>query len=100
VFDHLPQLKGELRDHASAAIRKAAFDIEAGAKVRAPYRTGFLRNSIQATMTGVLSAVVAVGAHYGIYLEYGTYKMAPRPYLTPAVEAVRPGLVAAMKQLF
>jgi HK97 gp10 family phage protein len=37
-----------------------------------------------------LEAIVAVGAHYGIYVELGTDRMGAQPYLLPAVEAVRP----------
>lgn len=35
-------------------------------------------------------AIVAVGVEYGIDVERGTVRQAPQPYLTPAVEEVRP----------
>lgn len=44
-------------------------------------------------------AVVAVGAVYGIFLEYGTSKMAAQPYMTPAIEVVRPGFTYALEQV-
>lgn len=43
-----------------------------------------------------LTAYVAVGASYGIYVEMGTTRMPARPYFYPAVEAVRPGFEAAL----
>lgn len=43
-----------------------------------------------------LTAYVAVGASYGIFLEFGTHRHAAKPYFYPAVEAVRPGLEAAL----
>jgi cell pole-organizing protein PopZ len=50
--------------------------------------TGLLVNSIStAPSLPNLSAEVRVAAEYGLALETGTRKMAPRPYLTPAVEA-------------
>lgn len=38
---------------------------------------------------GRFQAVVAAAASYGMYVEYGTVRMAARPYLTPAAEDVR-----------
>jgi len=35
-------------------------------------------------------AIIAVGADYGLYQEMGTVHQPARPYLTPAVEKVRP----------
>lgn len=77
-------------------VRKAALDIEAHAKGAAPVDTGHLKSSIQAQMTGELTAEVAVGAEYGAYVELGTVRAAPRPYLGPAVEAVSDGFAAAV----
>ena len=42
-----------------------------------------------------LTAYIAVGANYGIYVEYGTRHMAAQPYLTPAVEAGQSALESA-----
>ena len=36
---------------------------------------------------------------YGIYLEGGTSRMPPQPYLFPALDAVTPGFLAAMEQV-
>lgn len=49
---------------------------------------GLLAGSIQWRATGDLSREVVVGAEYGAVLEYGNVKgtLAPRPYLTPAIE--------------
>lgn len=84
---------------AGQAVRKAATDIEAGAKAIAPVDTGNLRNSIGTSMHGPLSAEVGPTAHYGIYVEFGTYKMAAQPYMGPAADRVEPSFVAAMEQL-
>lgn len=51
--------------------------------------TGRLVNSIEFDKLGMLSA--AVGSHlvYALHLEYGTRKMAARPFFRPAVEKMR-----------
>jgi HK97 gp10 family phage protein len=146
TYDRIDELRGALRREASAAVRKAAYDIEAAAKQAAPVDTGFLRNSIY-TVTSQgsryggaqaraenrrsekyagtrrsrrlgkrvsvggrmlpevdgpasdLDAIVAVGAGYGAYVELGTSRMAGRPFLGPAAEAVRPAFEAAMRRL-
>jgi HK97 gp10 family phage protein len=51
--------------------------------------TGALLASIRVEQTGPLEATAMVGTPYAAYLEYGTVKMAPRPYATPAIESIR-----------
>lgn len=123
-FNHFPDIARALPTVASKIVRKAALDIEAQAKSRAPVDTGFLRSSIY-TVTADSSdygragksgngtmlpeiphppanppeADVAVGAAYGVYVEYGTSKAPAQPYLAPAVDAVRPGWEAAWRAL-
>ena len=46
---------------------------------------------------GRIERFVADGVHYGIYGELGTCKMAAWPFMSPAVEGVRPGWDAAFK---
>ena len=99
-FNRLPQITAALRPKASQIVRKTAADVEARAKSIVPVDTGNLKNSIQTEMESDLTAVVGTNVEYAPYVEYGTYKMAARPYLGPAAEAVRPGFEAAMKALF
>lgn len=94
---------------ASRAIRKAALDVEAHAKTSAQrlfrpppegVATGATANSIGVDMTGPLTAVVGPTTHYSVYLEFGTRRMpTPRPFMGPALDAVEPGLVAAIEQI-
>jgi len=96
-FNHVPQLSGNLRKLAAEAVESAALQTEALAKAAAPVDTGFLRSSIQAEKgDSDLTWEVGVTAEYGIFLEYGTVHMAARPYLTPAVEMVRPQFLREM----
>lgn len=95
----LQELQNGIPQRAQQLIDKSAFDIERGAKERAPVLTGFLKNSI-AVETGKLKDIVRVGAEYGIYQELGTRKMRAHPFLVPALEQVKPKFLAAWKQLF
>lgn len=88
AFDEIPPRVGA---KLSQAIRKTARDIEASAKRRAPVDTGNLRNSISSTIQGtgnskVMSAEIGPTAEYGIYVELGTSRMGPQPYMQPALE--------------
>lgn len=51
--------------------------------------TGRLVNSIVFDRDGPLTVTVGSNLVYALYLEYGTRKMAARPYFRPAVDAVR-----------
>ena len=88
---------------ASQILRKAALDVEAEAKRLAPVDTGNLRASIGVDLgddgrSGTASATIGPTASYGIYLEHGTRRMAPRPYMGPALDKVAPGFEAAIGQ--
>lgn len=45
------------------------------------------------------TAYVAVGAEYGIYLEFGTRYMPAHPYFYPAVEHARAGFESALSRI-
>ena len=71
------------QSHASRA--------EGAMKSRAPWndRTGNARQGLfgqaEASPTGV-TITLGHTMHYGVYLELGTYKMAPRPIVVPVTE--------------
>ena len=48
--------------------------------------TGTLKNAINAQPTGPMAWEVNDGTDYGVHLEYGTVKMAARPWMLPAFE--------------
>lgn len=48
--------------------------------------TGTLLNSIRQMKTGRLGRVIVDGVLYGYYLEFGTVKMAARPFFTPTAQ--------------
>lgn len=116
-FNHFDQIAEQFHTAMSQVVKKTAFDLQANAQTLAPVDTGNLRSSIYTKTSdgdqypgggsaapidnqvpGVddMTAYVAVGAQYGIYLEMGTTRMPAHPYLAPAAEAVRPAFEAAM----
>jgi HK97 gp10 family phage protein len=50
-------------------------------------------------MLDSLHGLVEVTAEYAKFLEYGTVRMAARPYFWPAVQEHRDAFVMAMKQV-
>jgi HK97 gp10 family phage protein len=95
-FNRLPGMGPAVRKACSDVVRKATFDVEADAKVRAPVDTGFHRSAIQGKMIGPLTGEIVAGAEYSLFLEWGTSKMAAQPALTPAIEAIRQPFIQAI----
>jgi HK97 gp10 family phage protein len=93
----IPAVTAAVLAKAALVVTKAAMDIEAHAKDRAPVDTGFLKNSIAAKKVGALSWEVEVHASYGVFQEMGTRFQPARPYFIPAIELVRPSYLAAMR---
>lgn len=48
--------------------------------------TGALRASIHTEQAGAATFLVADGVEYGAHLEFGTRKMAARPFMQPAID--------------
>ena len=89
-----------LTRRASQVVRKAALDTMADAKMLAPVDTGNLRGSITTdARTGDLVAVVEATADYSAYVEFGTRRMRPQPFMRPAQERNTPGFLEAISQL-
>lgn len=83
---------------ASRAVAKTAHDIEATAKQLAPVDTGNLQGSISTTLTA-LTAEIGPTASYGDFVERGTSRMAPQPYMGPAADQHTPALEQAFDAL-
>jgi HK97 gp10 family phage protein len=99
MYSRLDKIAAGMTAKASAAVQKAALDVEGQAKGIAPVDTGFHKSAIQSQSMGALEAHVNAGAEYAVYLEYGTSKMAAQPAMVPAAEAVRSSFIRAMGQI-
>lgn len=79
----------EIIPELSTAVRDTAYKIERTAKQNAPVDTGRLKGSIttELDLGGTNpSAEIGTNVEYAPYVEYGTYKMAARPFLNPAYD--------------
>ena len=94
----LDEIARKLNTNAEGAVKSIAFQIEAVAKPLAPFKTGYLRNSIEARSVAPLLWWVQVGAEYAVYQEFGTYKMSAHPFLTPTCEQVSKQIGAEFKR--
>jgi HK97 gp10 family phage protein len=76
----------------SVVVRKTGFDVVAGAQAIAPVDTGNLKSSIGVDVDADgLGFEAGPTANYGHFVEYGTSRMSPQPYMRPAFDrAVEP----------
>lgn len=92
----------ELVPIARRVIQKGVQDIKRDAQLAAPVDTGYLRGSITYDTRVLATSVVGeVGptAHYGAFVEYGTSRTGPQPYMGPAFNKHAPYVEAALDQL-
>lgn len=61
--------------------------------------TGNLVNSAYTKQLGRADYETGFTAEYAAHLEFGTAKIEPRPYLRPAVEAVRDAFMSAIRRI-
>lgn len=96
----LARLKKNLPLRADRLADAYAKDVVDGAKRRVHVITGHLRNSIHRQRLGYARHRVIVGAHYGIYEEYGTRYRPPHPFFRPAVVAAHANFRRNARNLF
>ena len=91
----------ELVPVARQIIQKGVQDIKRDAQLGSPVDTGFLRSSITYETRVLSTSVVGeVGptAEYGAFVEYGTSRSGPQPYMGPAFARNAPYIEAALDQ--
>ena len=109
----LPQFVAELTastvdvvKEASEVVRAAGFETQRLARDYVPVDTGNLKASITVghpdggpTLPGHLAVQVGPTADYGHYVEFGTSRIGPRPYVNKAADQVEPGFLRAMREV-
>lgn len=84
-------------------VVKATADTKRDAMIKAPVDTGFLRSSISGTTVhraGYSEGTVGASANYAPYVEFGTSRAAPQPFLGPALERNQPLMEQAFANIF
>ena len=99
VFNHIPKLIATVEATSRSAPKKVADTIAAEARSRAPKDTGYLAGSISSrSLESGKTAEVFVEADYAAYVEFGTWKMAAQPFLSPAFAAHEKELSLALSK--
>lgn len=88
-----------MKKQANQAIQWAGLNCEGLAKQACPVDTGRLRSSIAYNKTAENSCTVGTNVNYAKFVEFGTYKMAPRPYLLPASKQAQQECLQELKAI-
>jgi len=96
--NRLPEIIGKFPGLTAAVIQKTTFDIQGDASIGAPYKTGYLAGSIQASVDET-HGVVFTDTEYAGYQEFGTWKMGANPFMRPAGDKNAPKFDAAMAEM-
>lgn len=90
------------RTHASGAVAVSTFAVAQKARALVPVNTGTLKASIESSnvVSGLSGRVgVSAAAYYWRFIEFGTVKMAARPFFRPAAEDEREAFVQRMRDI-
>lgn len=90
------------QDVLEEALMAGAEVVREAIAAAAPRRTGILASDIHVSRKGRIKYSVRIGpglkGFYGRFLEYGTSKMAARPFMRPAFEASNDAAQEAIRQ--
>lgn len=93
----MAKLDSGMQRHVFRQLVNWAEDIKALAQRYVPVRTGYLRSTIFAVVSGWVARIGAE-ATYAMYVELGTRYMRARPYLYPAIQEHLPRLEAIISE--
>lgn len=99
----LSGMETRIRGITPQAAAEGARIVRDEAKRRAPRLSGRLRDSIGIrpgeTVAGSATYVVFAGVFYATFVEYGTSKTSARPFLRPAIDAMRGRVLEVMQRV-
>lgn len=91
------------RKQVRAVVRKSVFETQARGSAKAPVLTGALRASFSADFIGsnrdVAQGETGPEVNYARFVELGTSRQAPQPYMGPAADEVEPTFYAALEAI-
>jgi len=80
-----------MQRHVHGQLASWAKEVKTLAKQLVPVRTGYLRSSIYAKISGCV-AEIGAEATYALLVEFGTSRMRAQPYLYPSIQEYLPRL--------
>lgn len=98
----LDKITAEMQPKASKIVRAYGLMATSSAIKNAPVDTGNLINTISANSKLIEPLLYRVqdGTEYGVFQEFGTSRIAARPFLFPAIEGIRQKFLNAFSELF
>jgi HK97 gp10 family phage protein len=92
LADDLKKSGRSVRKELNVAVTKVTEQVKEAAKAKAPVGpTGNLRDSIESTVRGTRGEV-GTDLEYAQYVEFGTYKDEPEPFIGPAGDTANESL--------
>jgi HK97 gp10 family phage protein len=85
MVDNTSQIKEELAKKIARALEAVGATAEAYAKELCPVDTGRLRDSITYSVDDD-AVYLGSDVEYAPYVEFGTYKQKPQPFMGPAMQ--------------
>lgn len=99
--DNTELVAKEMESAIAQALTAIGLIAERYAKVECPYVTGRLRNSITNVVdTDGKAVYIGTNVEYGPYIELGTVKRKPHPFLGPAAKEHNDEYRAILKRCF
>lgn len=93
----IDKLKKKVRESISAGVSLSADAVKKEIRNRAPSDTGELRDSIKTAKNGTVVSVYSDSDHAG-FVEFGTSKMAAKPFFRPAIDTSKSAFFSTMKK--
>lgn len=97
LTEMLEEEKEKIRRGIQKGLSEAGEKVVAEAKAECPVDTGNLKRSINKKVAST-SCVVGTNVEYAPYVEFGTYKMAAKAFLIPALVNKEDEVVAIIRE--
>lgn len=85
MVDNMSQIKAELDKKIARALEAVGATAEGYAKELCPVDTGRLRDSITYSVDDN-TVYLGSDVEYAPYVEFGTHKQKPQPFMSPAIQ--------------
>lgn len=93
----LERLPLKLREKVDARLGEGTEIVAEKAREIVPVRTGYLKSTIMTARRGSLQWRVLTYAFYAKFVEYGTSRMAAKPYFRPALILTKPLITSLIR---